>query len=729
MKNLIILFCCLLSTISFAQTTLTFKLKDTQGKFLPNVEITAKSEKLVFKQTTNNTGQAIFTITDPGLYSISYLDVKDASSFEVKEGYKATFTRSLTYDPQGVFTVQPNFDRKNIQFNNLSANALMKKPNTAKVSVIVQEKNGTKVSSQIVELVSEKDKTKYKSTTNASGIAVFYVPINQEYEIDIDGIEGFQKFKVGNYQNMVFSEVVYFEKTKLRENKNGDTIVQQNITQTNGTSTHHLFTLFLKNYADQPSVGEKVYLKSTENNTVYQGVIDASGKCVFLLKKGSNYLVNLTYESGICLVNATETKGFSSSSETRRYRGTATINKMLAERRVNKDGFVINHDQTPIKKSTPEANYLKVNPKGYDVKFGDSGPIGTPTIADNKIFTQEGFHSPNFYCLDALTGKNIWGVELGESGISPIVYHNGILLINTYSCTLYAIDAKNGTMLWSKWLAGTIYSTPSADGTSVYVVYNNGYDNPRNPSENFVLASFDLKTGKENWMAWIDKEVIACPVVEGNEVHLASQSGQYYVFDKTNGKKILSTQTWKAVTSPTLTPDFIYITANVNGKEQLMVLDRKTLKTVKKYPQIFQTDFSSSKRDCYEQMNYNGAHPLIYKNELIILLDKSRLMVFDAKSESLLWEQKVEANSNQTPIISNGKVMIAAKDGGIWTYDLKTGANILNEKIESEIDGQPVGFKDFIIIGAAGVLKMIKSNHRIPWTQWNKDASHNTVLE
>lgn len=727
MKNLTLLFCCLFSIASISQTTLTFKLSDTQGKPMSNVEVKVSSNQLVLKQATNNSGQTIFTLTDPGSYSISYLDLKDVSSFEVKAGYKSNYTRSFTYDPEGIFAVKPNFNREKIQFSNASATALMNKPNTAKVSVIVQEKNGTKVKNQLVELVSEKDKTKYKATTNAAGIAVFHVPNNQEYEIDIDGIEGFQKFNLGNYPNLIFSEVVYFEKTKIRELKHGDTIVQQNITQTDGTSTHHLFTFVLKNYADQPSVGEKVYLKSVNDNTVYQGATDASGKCVFLLQKGSNYLVNLSYENGVCLVDATKTQGFSSSMESRRYRGSASIEKMLTDRNLNKDGFVVNHEQTPIKKSTPEAGYLKTNSKGYDVNFGNSGPIGTPTLADNKIFTQQGFHSPNFYCLDALSGKNIWGVELGESGISPIVYHDGVLLINTYSCTLYAIDAKDGTMLWSKWLAGTIYSTPSADGTSVYVVYNNGYDNPKNPSENFALASFDLRTGKENWMAWVDKEVIACPVVEGNEVHVASQRGVYYVFDKVSGKNIHTSKTWKALTSPTLTSDFIYITANIDGKEQLMVLDRKTLKTVKKYPQIFLIDPISAKSSCYDQMNYNGAHPIIYKNELIILLDKTRLMVFDAQSERMLWEKKVEAHSNQTPLVVNGKVLVAAKDGGIWTFDLKSGTPVLNEKVESEIDGQPIGYKDFMFIASAGILKMIQSNQRIPWTQWNKDAGHNTV--
>jgi outer membrane protein assembly factor BamB len=727
MKMLIILLFCLFYNLISAQTTCTFRLKDTKGKPLENTLITAKNEALILTEKTDFSGKAIFTFIQPGTYSISYLEIKNATKIEVEEGYTATVSKTLTYDPTGIFAVKPSFNRKNVHFSNVNGNSLMNKPNTAKVTVLVQEKNGTKVNNQKIELVSEKDKVKYNSTTNATGNAIFYVPINQDYEIDIDEIEAMQKFKIGDYQNAEYTEVVYFEKTNLREIQVGDTLIQNNNAKTVGTSTHHLFTFILKNYQNNPSVGEKVYLKSTTNNTVYQSVTDETGTCFFLLKKGSNYLVNLKYENEICLVNATETRGFSSSMETRRYRGTQAIEEMLTRRNVNKDGFVINHDATPINKATPKAGYLTKTAKGFDLNFSESGPIGTPTLVEDKIFTQEGFHSPNFYCLDANTGSNIWGIQLGESGISPIVHHAGVLLINTYSCTLYAIDAKNGNLLWSKWLAGTIYSTPSAAGNSVYVVYNNGYNNPKNPSENYVLASFDLQTGKENWMAWIDKEVIACPVVDGNEVHVASQSGNYFVFDKETGAKINTSKTIKALTSPTVTSEYIYITTTTNGQEQVTVLDRKTLKTARKYTPLFQTIPFSGNGGCYGQMNYNGAHPIVYKNEFIILLDSKRLLVFSALTEQLIWKQAIETNPNQVPIVANDKIIIAAKNGGIWSFDLKTGNNLLIEKTDMEIDGQPIGYKDFMFIAATGVLKMIKSNHRIPWTQWNKDAGHNTV--
>jgi outer membrane protein assembly factor BamB len=106
---------------------------------------------------------------------------------------------------------------------------------------------------------------------------------------------------------------------------------------------------------------------------------------------------------------------------------------MLAERHMNEKGFVVNHNETPIRPAPRPVNYLKKTAQGYDVDFAPSGPVGPPTVINNKLFTQQGFYSPNFYCLDATTGQYLWGVELGESGTSPAVYHDGVLLINTYS--------------------------------------------------------------------------------------------------------------------------------------------------------------------------------------------------------------------------------------------------------------------------------------------------------
>jgi len=715
----------------YAQCAYTFTIKNTRNQPQTGIEVTARNteKSITLKSQTNSSGTASFTLTEGGTYIFSYLEIKDAATLDLPEGFKGKGGKTVTYDPEKIFAEKTKADRTGITFTSRQPQQLKGQPDVLKFIIDLRKNNETAVPNTPVEIVDCKDKVKYKGTTDAGGIATFYLPVNKDFEVDVEGNQAVHTFTVPNKPNAEFKNVVYYERTRVKETSKGDTIFQTNITQTKGTSTHMLFTISLVDFDDQPLPNEKVYLDAENSKKVFAGVTDANGSCKFMLEKGTNYLVNLKYESGIHLVEVPSSLGFASASITRRYRGSEAIERMMAERHINEKGFVVNHDETPVRPAKKPSNYLKLTANGFDIDFATSGPIGTSTIAGNRLFTQEGFYSPNFYCLQALTGEYQWGIELGESGASPIVYQDGVLLINTYSCTLYAFDAATGKMLWSKWLAGTIYSTPSADSNSVYVVYNNGYENPANPAESFVLTSFDLHSGKMNWINWIDNEVIACPVVEGNEVHIASQGGNYYVFDKGSGKQTLFSKNIKAVSSPTVTPGKIYVTASVNGKEQLVVLDRKTLQVQRKYAAPLTPKKISENHTCYDQMNYNGAHPVVYKNNIVILSDNSKVTAFDANSEKILWQQAAETHPNQIPIVVNEKVIIATTTGEVKTFDINTGTLQKTQQNKGKIDGQLLTNKGYMYVGSDGVLSVSKNAQDVQWNQWNKDARHNIYLK
>ena len=724
----VLLYCC--STAIFAQVTYTLRILDTKNQPLQNVEVAAQNKEkgIMLKAKTDLNGNAVFTLTQAGTYTFSYLSMKDVKTFDMPEGVSGQSKHTVTYDPEKIFEWQPA-SRTGITFITMPAQQLKGQSNTAKVIIDVKKNNNTIVPDIPIDMVDCKGKIKYQEKANSAGVAVFYLPMGVDYEIDVANTEALKRFKLPNQPNVEYSQTVYYEKTNVSETTKGDTIIQKQITQTEGTTTHLYYSLSLIDYNDAPLPDEVVYLCDVNGKRVYEGRTDKNGVCKFMLQKGTNYLVNLQYEQGVRLLEATHTRGFTTASEKNRYRGSKAIEKMLAERHMNEKGFVVNHNETPVRPAPKPTNYLKKTEEGFDVDFATSGPVGTPTIAENKLFTQQGFYSPNFYCLEANTGQYLWGVELGESGTSPAVYHNGVLLINTYSCTLYALEASTGKLLWSKWLAGTIYSTPSADSNSVYVVYNNGGANPQNKEESFVVTSFDLRTGKMNWINWVDKEVIACPVVEGSEVHIASQSGSYYVFDKSSGKPKISSQTVKAISSPTLTPGNIFITASVNGKEQLVVLDRKTLQIKKKYSTQLAPRKILEQQSCYAQMNFNGAHPIVYKNKVVLLLDSTKVMAFDATSEQILWQQAIKTNPSQIPIVANDKVIIASQTGEIMSYDINTGSSQTIQQKKGVIDGQPVLHNGSMYLGSAEVLEVSKSTQKFSWNQWNKDARHNAYWE
>lgn len=711
-----------------AQIELNITIKNTKGQPLANTDVTGQNGDEVLTQKTNASGKASFTLEVAGTWTFSYLDQKDVATYDVREGFKGTANRTVTYDPKGVFKTSPKLSREGITFTTHRARHLQGQPKVSKL--IVEARDGRHPMPGLsIQVVDVANKTKYTGVTSASGNATFYLTVNKEYEVDVEGIEAVENVKMPNFAGGEMRSMVNYRKTIMREVSRGDTIKQSAISQTTGTTRHMLFELNLKDYDKNPSVGEPVYAVAVDGSVVYEQVTSGTGYAKFMLKKGTDYVINLKYEEGIYLANASITRGFGQAMVSRRYRGSRAIEIMqeerLAQAKANAKGFVTKFDETPITEATKPAGYLKKTEDGFDIDFASSGPIGTPTVVDGKMFTQEGFYSPNFYALNAVDGDYLWGVELGESGCSPAVYHDGVLLINTYSCTLYAIDAENGDLLWSKWLAGTIYSTPSADEKSVYAVYNNGGANPENLEESFVLASFDLRTGALNWMNWVDKEAIACPIVAGDEVHIASQSGNYYVYDKATGETKITSKEVHALSSPTVTETQIFITTGKDGKENLVVLDRATLKKKKTYKKELNPALIADASGSYNQMNFNGAHPIVYKNEVVVILDKGKIMAFDAKSESVLWEKTVETNPNQIPVLANGEIIIGTTDGKLMSYNLLTGTPKVLDENEDKIDGQPISHKGLLYVASAGVLSVIKSITNFDWGQWNKDSTHN----
>jgi outer membrane protein assembly factor BamB len=721
----------LFQTIGITQFTYDITILNTQGNPIKGIEVSAENEtsKAVLKEITDASGKVTFVLTEAGNYQFSYLDQLNFSQLALREGSFGEGAQTVTYDPKKIFATKPKADRKSIAFQTKTAQQLKGMGNIGKVTLSLNENSGTAVTNAQLTVVDILGKTKYIGRTNAAGQVVYYLPINRNYEIDVEGIAAYQQFKLPNYPNIEYNKEVVYERTKVNERIVGDTIFQEDIVQTIGSSSHVLFKLDLTNYSDEPLANEPIYADEENGSRVYAGQTDENGFCQFMLQKGQNYIINFKHERGVHLVNAKEDKGFSGSYIARRYRGSAAIERMLAQRELSDKGFVVRHEQTPTRTAAKPTDYLTKTAQGFDIDFASSGPIGTPTLHEDKLYTQQGFYSPNFYCLSAKTGQYEWGVELGETGMSPAVYHKGVILINTYSCTLYALDAETGELLWSKWLAGTIYSTPSASENSVYVVYNNGGSNPDNPAERYVITSFDLRTGELNWINWVDQEVIACPVVADDEVHVVSQSGNYKVFDAESGKVTKESKELKAITSPTITEEEIFLTVSQNNREKLVALDRKTLKVKRNYPGELQSNRISDNGGAYNTMSYNGARPINYKNEVILLVDSTKIVAYDAQNERELWTKRIKTNPSQVPVVANDKVYVASESGKVLAFHVKTGAAQVVQEVEGKIDGQPIARNGLIYMATTELLIVLKTLSNFNWEQWNKDAKHNGYIK
>lgn len=235
-----------------------------------------------------------------------------------------------------------------------------------------------------------------------------------------------------------------------------------------------------------------------------------------------------------------------------------------------------------------DAKALSKTDLGYVIQLPSKAPIPTPTVYDGKVYVSGGFHSKEFYCFDAESGKLVWGINLDDDGPTAAVCHDGVAVFNTESCTLFAVDAKTGKQLWSLWLGDPLTSTPTIAGGVVFTSYparRGGVGQMGNPPANnvqqgaqapkreekpaekgkdqppcsHVLAAFELKTGKILWQRWIDSDVMSAPVAVDDEIYATSFAGTVYKFKQKDGA-IVSAVKSRATSAPVVVGKEVYMT-------------------------------------------------------------------------------------------------------------------------------------------------------------------------
>jgi outer membrane protein assembly factor BamB len=208
-------------------------------------------------------------------------------------------------------------------------------------------------------------------------------------------------------------------------------------------------------------------------------------------------------------------------------------------------------------------------------------PIPTPTVYRGRLFTGGGFSSREFYCFDAVTGEFQWGASLSDDGPSAAVASGDSIIVNTESCTIFALDVGTGRQRWSHYLGDPMMAAPAVSGGLVFTVYPESVaqrDPANNPSigpeaapfpsalePTYIVACLDADTGKVLWRRWIDGDCLSAPVIHDRELFLATMPGTLYRFDSLDGK-LLSAWHARATSAPLVTDRYVMFTCRTDAE-------------------------------------------------------------------------------------------------------------------------------------------------------------------
>lgn len=425
---------------------------------------------------------------------------------------------------------------------------------------------------------------------------------------------------------------------------------------------------------------------------------------------------------------------------------------------------------------------LKRTSSGFSIQLPSKAPVPTPAVYKDKIYVSGGFHSKEFYCFHAATGKQLWGFNLDDDGPSSPAVDDGVCIYNTESCTIFAHDADTGKLIWSLWLGDPLMSSPTIANGKVFTSYPaSGRGGKKAPPQSHVLICLELKTGKILWQKWIDSDVMSAPVAVDGDLHVATFAGTLYKFKQADGA-IVSAKKSRATSSPIVVGKDVFYTKRTDNDKQgaqegIANQDRDTgrLKQVveaRKAPNVDATVQKKAKLAVNGEkldagngfaggapaqanpglalMNvglghvstlqaYQGARVMNWGGRNYACPGGDQLVCTQAGTGKALWKFKLEGDLKKEggslaapPVAAGGQVFLSTLNGEVLQLDPKNGKLVRRYKIGSPTRFQPAVVKGRIYVGTQdGRLVCIDTGNKTytGWSMWGANAARTGVVE
>lgn len=736
MKHLVLIIFMLSSIVAFSQSRIQPHKTELYLKLIDNLEHVVPFFKIYLKDSddskiqyavTDSKGNCNFKAITGNSYKVYIADTHYVSTINIPVNAMSYYTQKVVLPELTDSQLSNKVIIDTIDQYRLNVS----RPDPGNIFFKIGLKNhmNQAVKNMEVRIFNSKTKTAYLSKTNQYGEAKFHVPGKSLYVVGINNFERFDSVTVPHHS---YGLILSYIPTKVKEYENNDTITQAADAYMRATTDRTLLKVYLRDHDNQALSDEEVFLDVIGNNKVYYGKTGKDGVLTMLLPKGLQYELNFKYERAMKRIDNPLTPTLYTSKFYMTYMGSKKIEEFYAQAN-STDGLRTEFLEPKIKVASFDKGVYEKTDQGYNFNFSDEGVILTPAVYNDKLFVSSGYYSPNIYCVDASTGKPEWGVKLAESGPSVLVVSDGMLLVNTQSCTLYAIDIETGILAWSKWLGPNIYHSPAVINGQVICSYPNDLSYTSN---NFVLAAFNIQTGEIVWQNLLKSEPIGAPVCSSDKIFISDSKGYLYSLNASDGKNKIEMMV-HATCPPVFDGEDILVNTILkdnpkkSGLRLFMPSDFSQSSALNLFTDscdfVFNHNWSSSLK-----MSYSRNRVLI-KNGVNYQINTKGLQAF-SKAQEIFWTFPISTSMQFNPVLAHaGKFLLASTNNSkLALVNPANGKKVLEYTIPDIIFGEPVIANGWIYCGTKnGKLVAINTKDKAitGWYQWGLDASHNPWIK
>ncbi len=177
------------------------------------------------------------------------------------------------------------------------------------------------------------------------------------------------------------------------------------------------------------------------------------------------------------------------------------------------------------------------------------GRLWAQPVTDGElIFVSSLDHS--VFAIDKDTYKIVWHEDLaGAVPGAPVLGTDGYLYVGSFASQLERFDPATGSHQSIQKTEGWVWGTPSLVDDNLYFADLDGR-----------LYSFNIADAKYNWTpVQPDGPITASPLVVGDQILVATESGAMYELNKDGNFKLWSQPGGKIYTTPVLAGDLILV--------------------------------------------------------------------------------------------------------------------------------------------------------------------------
>lgn len=297
-----LIFLILNPTLNFAQDKkLTYSLTVMEGGSRPKANCpivlieTSTFERKQFK--TNASGRLTFELTTGDEWMMNVGEMKNHDLLKVRG--VGSGSQVISYDVKRWNRLnEAPVDRSklNLKVEDQKVGPMEVPTNTHMIfELLIKNDQGRSWPKVPIAMTCYKLNTTYKAITNGEGIARFKLPINHNYQIDVDGEENFDYYDIGSQSGTSRISLLY-NKINFKETVNAEGFIEQTFMQEPEPVSNRVMVTLQVVGGPNNGVKEDVFLDMSYSNKKYHGVTDDEGKVVFLLPKKNSYKISFKYQ-------------------------------------------------------------------------------------------------------------------------------------------------------------------------------------------------------------------------------------------------------------------------------------------------------------------------------------------------------------------------------------------------------------------------------------------------